>query len=222
MKICLTTYDTQHRKTVEVFLGLHNLGLFEISLLRVPFSARPERDVLLRHRPAQFEGATTRALADAFDLHVYEYEDRERALAENDYFVICGANILEPSFANSGKIINGHAGLIPMVRGLDSFKWAILDGRPIGNTLHIINEEADSGTVLHQARTPLFRSDTIEEFALRHYQNEIWMLTHFHLFLNGGTILDLETRPARMRMPKEKEADMLAAFDDYKNQFAFD
>lgn len=222
MKIALLTYDVEHLKTTQVFMGLHNAGDHEISFLSVPFEMRPAREVVFAHRPFQFTGVKTRDLARAFGCNYYDYDAREEVLDTHDYLIVCGANILEPKFANSGKILNGHAGIIPHVRGLDSFKWAILDGRVIGNTLHIIDERADFGEVLHQIKTPLFKSDTLEEFAARHYDNEIWMLTHFDRFIKGGTVLDLPENKARMRMPMAKEEMMVAAFDDYKARFALD
>ena len=43
-----------------------------------------------------------------------------------DFFIITGAGILDVSFAE-GKPIACHPGIIPTNRGLDSFKWAILN-----------------------------------------------------------------------------------------------
>lgn len=220
MKVCLITYDAPHRKTSDVFFKLQNQQKFSLSFLMVPFKSRPERDVLLPHRPRQFEGPKTRALAESYDLPFHDYERRYDVLEESDYLIVCGANILEPVFANSGKILNCHSGLIPLVRGLDSFKWAILDGRPIGNTLHIIDEFADAGHVLHQVKTPIFADDSIEEFAARHYSFEMWILSNFDKFLNGGVTFDLETGEPRMRMPKEIEQSMLHSFGDYKKKYA--
>ena len=220
MKISLLTYDISHLKTAQICMGLVNAGQHELSFLTVPFNMRPKRETLLQHRPEQFVGISVREMSAAFDLPIYTYDEREQVLEENDYLLICGANILEASFANSGKIINGHAGIIPHVRGLDSFKWAILDGLEIGNTLHIIDEHADFGKVLHQLKTPLFTSDTIEHFAARHYSNEIWMLTHFDLFLDEGEIFQLPENKARKRMKRETEEKMLQSFEEYKERFA--
>lgn len=36
------------------------------------------------------------------------------------------------------RIINAHPGYIPVVRGLDSLKWAIVEGLPIGVTTHLL------------------------------------------------------------------------------------
>ena len=220
MKIALTTYDTAHLKTAQVFFGLHNRGAHEISFLDVPYSPRPAREVVFAHRPHQFRGVSARDIADGLKLPYRSYDERNAVLDEVDYIIVCGANILEPDFAKSGKIINGHAGLVPHVRGLDSFKWAILDGVPVGNTLHIIDEEADMGEVLHQLVTPLFRSDTLETFADRHYNNEIFLLTHFDHYIENGETLGLSERKARMRMPMAKEHEFVAAFESYKQKFA--
>jgi phosphoribosylglycinamide formyltransferase 1 len=220
MKICLLTYDTAHKKTIEVFHGLNNLQKYDISFLEVPFFPRPERKVLFRHRPQQFEGLKTRQIAEAYKFPFIHYDNRETALANNDYLIVCGANILEEKFAKSGKIINGHAGLIPSVRGLDSFKWAITDMKPIGNTLHIIDEEADSGQVLSHLRTPLYSNDDLSSFAARHYQNEIWLLTNFEWFLKNRNVLNLETTAPRKRMSMQREKVMVAQFESYKRKYA--
>ena len=219
MKVCLITYDTPHLKTADVFLALQNRDEFELSFLFAPFSARTPRETLINHRPHQFEGVSASSLAQRFGIRCYDYEERDQAL-ESDYLIVCGANILEAKFAQSGKIINGHAGLIPLVRGLDSFKWSIHAMRPIGNTLHIINEEADSGVVLHQIQTPVFLEDTIQTFADRHYKNEIWMLQNFDRFLNGGTVYDLEVGNPTKRMRIEVEQETIERFDAYKEAFA--
>jgi phosphoribosylglycinamide formyltransferase-1 len=221
MKVTLITYDTQHAKTADICYQLRAAREIEsLDFLLVPFTPRPERPVLLRHRPDQFTGPTIRDLATALGGRIWEYDRRAEAVERSDYLLVGGANILEPELANCGKIINAHAGLIPLVRGLDSFKWAILDGKPIGNTLHFIDAEADAGSVIHQEMTPLFANDTIETFAERHYRLELAMLGRFPDHLSGGTKLELELTEARKRMPAETEKQMLAAFEGYKAKFA--
>ena len=36
------------------------------------------------------------------------------------------------------------------MRGLDSLKWAIFEGKPIGVTTHIISEETDTGWLINK------------------------------------------------------------------------
>ena len=221
MRVCLLTYDVAHKKTAEVFFGLHNRSEFAIEFLLVPFSRRPDRPVAIKHRPDQFEGVGGRALAQRFGLTVHEYERRQEALGA-DWLIVCGANLLEPAFASSGKIVNAHAGLIPLVRGLDSFKWAIWNLRPVGNTLHIIDEEADSGTILHQIETPVFADDDILTFAERHYRSEIWLLQNFDRFLGDGKAMSLEKLEPTKRMPAEIERGLADRFEQYKARFGTD
>lgn len=220
MKVCLITYEVAHKKTADVFFGLLARECFEIEFLFAPFYSRPEREVAFRHRPFQFEGVSAPALAQRYGVRAYKYEDRDQALLA-DWLLVCGANILESSFAKSGKILNVHAGLIPSVRGLDSFKWAIQDMKLMGNTLHIINEDADSGEILHHLETPVFREDTIETLADRHYKNEIWMLQNFDRFLDGqGRKLSLSNDAPTKRMPLGIEVEMLGRFATYRDHFS--
>ena len=74
------------------------------------------------------------------------------------------------------KIINSHPAYLPYVRGLDSYKWAIYYGKPIGVTSHIISEEADSGYLIKKALVPIYNWDTFHSLALRQYELEIDLL----------------------------------------------
>lgn len=186
----------------------------------MPFIRRPERPVAFPHRPFQFEGPDPRSLAAHVGGTILEYVKWREVLEQYDWFIVCGSNIIEPEFANCGRILNVHAGLIPAVRGLDSFKWSILNGFPLGNTLHKIDEHADAGEVLAHLPTPVFAEDDLSTLAKRHYENEIWMLTNFDTLLTDGHKLDLTEQPPTMRMPAEKEAQMLQAFEIYKSQIS--
>jgi len=222
MNVTIITYDTSHAKTSDIFFQLRGKGNRSINFLIAPFSKRPERTVLLKHRPDQFVGPRVRDVAAYYNLKVWEYAEREVAVRESDYLLVGGANILEPELANCGKIINGHAGLIPMVRGLDAFKWAILNSHPIGNTLHFIDEHADAGSIIHQELTPLFSDDTLGTFAERHYKIEVSMLANFAHHLGHGCKLDLPVMEPRKRMPHAIEEQMVAAFLEYRKKYAFD
>ena len=177
---------------------------------------------MFQHRPPQFEGPSPQALAHLSGGTVHPYSQWEALLSDYDYFLVCGSNLIEPDFANCGKVLNVHAGLIPRVRGLDSFKWAILKGLPLGNTLHFIDSEPDAGEVVAHLITPLFCSDDIQTLATRHYENEIWMLRNFDKLLSNGTIIQVGNGEPTKRMPTNTEAEMLRTFDEYKERFAIE
>ncbi|MCR5871118.1 MULTISPECIES: hypothetical protein [unclassified Sphingomonas] len=93
---------------------------------------------------------------------------------------------------------------------------------PIGNTLHLIDEQADAGDLIAVAPTPLFKDDDLESFARRHYESEILMMLAFdHLMAapERPVIDENLVRPARMRMPAEKQSTLRSAFEAYKERF---
>jgi hypothetical protein len=216
MKICLLTYDAPHLKTAQVFNGLLNRGFSTIDFLLMPFERRPEREVAFQHRPFQFCGPTPQSLAAYAGSQTHPYEDWRALLGEYDHFIVCGSNLIEADFANSGMVLNVHAGLIPAVRGLDSFKWAIFNGKPLGNTLHIIDASADAGRVLGQCRTPVFAEDDLQTLANRHYENEIWMLVNFDEVSRQGVRYAVAHAEPTKRMPASVEAEMVRRFEVYK------
>jgi len=225
MRLGILTYDTYHLKTEQLIEGLQIAGSYEYEFFALPFVQRPAREVAFAHRAVQSTGAHAREVAASVGAPYTCVETADDITASGiDYWVIAGSNLLPEGFVGRyrDRVINGHAGLIPSVRGLDSFKWAILEGQPIGNTLHFIDERADAGTVIAQKRTPLFSHDTLESFAARHYANEISMLATFERLLRDRpmTDLDLVERPARMRMKVETEVEMIAAFDGFKQKYA--
>jgi phosphoribosylglycinamide formyltransferase-1 len=195
-------------------------GIEKIDLLTMPFVERARRQTLFRHRPAQFEGPNPSSLAGLCGGTVHDYADWRKIADRYDHFILCGANLVEAEFASACRILNVHAGLIPAVRGLDAFKWAILEKERLGNTLHRIDEQPDLGEVLAHLVTPVFVQDDLKTLAARHYENEIRMLTHFDGLVGSKSVLDLSQKPPRMRMPIEVEKAMIGLFPAYKSRFA--
>lgn len=227
MKLAIITYDTRHLKTEQVALGLHQLGGYEMSFFALPFVERPARTILFAHRPDMSAGAQSADVAAAAGASYTKVSEVNEIPTEGfDYYIIAGAGLLPATWVERtlGKVVNSHPGIIPLVRGLDAFKWAILDGMPIGNTLHFIDSEADAGEVFAQSLTPVFATDNLESFARRHYELEIQMMVDFEAFLRqkgpSSAKNQYETRPARMRMKAEQQEQLRAAFERYRVQFA--
>ncbi|HEY0282623.1 MAG TPA: formyltransferase family protein [Rhizomicrobium sp.] len=145
-------------------------------------------------------------------------EDWESFYRRIDYFLVCGCGLLDGRFCTSARIINCHPGLIPQTRGLDAFKWCIYKGRPLGVTLHRIDERVDLGTVLHHEPTDVFEEDDLATLAARHYNAEVDLVANFDRYLKGGTILPLEIQDATKRMPLEVEREMLRNFETFKRR----
>lgn len=224
MKIGIITYDTAHLKTEQVALGLAAIGTHELEFFGLPFVPRAPRPIIFQHRPDMETGARSRDVAKALGFNFVSCASPADIPADGaDIFLITGAGLLPPEFVNAtrGRVLNSHPGIIPLVRGLDAFKWAILDGQPLGNSIHYIDEAADAGEVVAVRPTPVFKSDSLAQLARRHYEIEIAMMIGFEALLAdaGNSQGDYEERRARMRMPADLQAQLEPAFEAYKDKF---
>ncbi len=225
MKLGIITYDTRHLKTEQIALGLAQRGYIDLAFFALPFVSRPAREVVFAHRPDMMGGAHSRDVAAALGASYTSVASPSEIPADAaDLFLILGAGLLPAEFvaATAGRVLNAHPGIIPLVRGLDAFKWAIFDQMPIGNSLHYIDEEADAGEVIAVLPTPVFETDTLEDFARRHYEIEILMMVDFERYVARPSLPaeEHEERPARMRMKADKQQELCSAFDAYKDRFA--
>lgn len=217
MRIGLLTYDHVHLKTEQLVCRYVQVDkITEINLYALPFKLRAERTVVVPHRPEMTGSVPTECLAELSIVKFHKWDGKKDISASNDVFVIGGAGIVDVGFANGKPIVNAHPGIIPLTRGLDSFKWAIYNNDPVGNTLHLIDNEVDKGEILQIKRTPVFTSDSLESLARRHYESEIDMLANVLEVIDNRIIpLDVE-KPATMRMKAEIEAEMIRKFDGWK------
>ena len=135
----------------------------------------------------------------------------------DDYILIGGAGIIKKKLADSKKIINSHPAYLPLVRGLDSMKWAIYNNKPLGVTSHIISEEADQGWLIKRQLVPLFEWDTFHSVAMRQYDIEIDLLASSIIDLKDATLesLAVDGVEVHRRMPHRIEKEMILQFPDY-------
>jgi phosphoribosylglycinamide formyltransferase-1 len=228
LRLGIISYDHAHLKTEQL---VHRLLLkkrlaigreLDLILLALPFSPRPSRAVLLAHRPDQEKSVSTWELAARHRLEFLPCTyDSIPDVA--DYYLVAGAGILSAKAIGKKKILNVHPGIIPSARGLDAFKWSILDDMVLGVTLHYIDAEVDAGETIAIVETPIYQSDSLDMLARRHYELELNVASEFLTFLdgraNGGSIAYPEN-PPRKRMPIDIEREMIAKFDEYKNRFS--
>jgi len=217
----IITYKHHHLKTEQVLLGLVG-KVASLKVFALPFVLRKPRTVVFQHRPEQSGGAHTEQVARMMEAPYVECDSDVDVDDSCDLYLILGAGILSAECLRGKQILNCHPGLIPLSRGLDSFKWAIHENKPVGNTLHYIDAEVDAGEVVSSMPTPVFRSDTPETLARRHYELEIDMLVDFQRHLQEGRHLyrDCEPGEAHRRMPRAVEEQMLARFPDYVAEMA--
>jgi phosphoribosylglycinamide formyltransferase 1 len=228
LRVAIITYDHPHLKTEQLVQRLLLRSktaagpTLDLKLLALPFTSRQSRAISFAHRPDQEKAVATRELAGACGLEFLACTyDSIPEIA--DYYLVAGAGIIPASGIGSKKIINVHPGIIPSARGLDAFKWSIVDGVPLGVTMHFIDAEVDAGKIITVVRTPVFRTDSIEVLARRHYELELDVECEFLAFLDGkdkGILPEYPANAPRMRMPAAIEKEMFAKFEEYKHRFA--
>jgi len=217
VRIGLITYNYGHLKTEQLACRYNQIEkISEINLYALPFVPRAERAVVLPHRPDMTRSISTVSLSELSKVNFQKWNGKEDISEFNDLFVIGGAGIIDIAFAKGKPIVNAHPGIIPLTRGLDSFKWAIYNNDPVGNTLHLIDSEVDKGVILQIQYTPVFSSDSLETLARRHYESEIDMLANVLEVIDSRVIPSDIEKPATMRMKAETEAEMVRRFDDWK------
>ena len=215
----IITYDIPHLKTSEILERCHN-AITKIYL--IPFKERKKRDVLFEHRPNQFIGPKPQELGDYYGIQSYPFDSllSDKLVNHPMNIAISGAGILEEDVVSRFNIINCHPGLIPASRGLDSFKWSILNGLKLGVTMHKIDSNIDLGSIISQRITPVFSNDDINTLAIRHYRNEInFLCDQINNCLDINLEKNLKVRESNMRMPYKVEQEMLDNFNLFKEKY---
>ncbi len=224
--IGIITYDQPHLKTEQLILSMVSLNeimpRYKIKVFALPFKSRKQRDVYFNHRPIQNRAVSVEVLCKAFNFAFVPCAVDTDITNDCDLYIVAGANLIDEQALKNKKIINAHPGIIPAARGLDSFKWSILNSIPLGVTLHYIDENVDMGEIISVIPTPVFISDTLETLAKRHYDNEIKILSQFEHYLNNpqNDFYDIECAESNRRMPYDTEVKMTEVFDEYKQKFS--
>ena len=220
--IGIITYHYPHLKTEQVLLNLlKKYSPAQLKMFALPFVPRKERNIQINHRPDQSVSVAPEVMAKAHGIpytavaHDYEIPDGL------DYYLILGAGILSEAFVKNKKTVNCHPGIIPAVRGLDAFKWSILEMQPLGVSLHFIDEKVDAGDIISIIPTNIYATDTMETLCRRHYENEISIMSNFDYYLEHPTNIFeciAEGQPHR-RMDAATEEIMISKFEEYKQRF---
>ncbi|ASF13675.1 MULTISPECIES: dTDP-4-amino-4,6-dideoxyglucose formyltransferase [unclassified Shewanella] len=84
--------------------------------------------------------------------------------------------IFPSELVNNVRCINIHPGLNPHNRGWFPQVFSIINKKPVGCTIHLMNEEIDDGAILFQKEVPIFEWDTSLNVYERVQQTEMDLL----------------------------------------------
>jgi len=194
MHVGLITYQTGHLKTFQLLLKLQTKS-FEISVYAFPFVHHAPEKKIFSDRPYQIIPLT---IKDYCERHGISYVKVKGWSDENaveiglpghpdtpDVYLTCIAKIIPRSFIEKRIIINAHPGLLPWNRGIDAFKWSIVNCWPVGISIHVIDEHIDRGRLLHRMRIPVIPNDELCDVAERAYQMEVDLHANFDYHLSN-------------------------------------
>lgn len=180
----ILTYDTPdgivHKKTQDLLLNLKTKGYHNIAVYAIPWVERKNFKSLIPHRHFEPVNVGSRDLCERLG-YMYNAISMEDVVAQMNVYskthlLIGGAGMLPKELCDTNRVINSHPAYLPYTRGLDSLKWSIYEGKPIGVTSHIISDECDAGFLIKREMVPLYYWDTFHSVARRQYDMEINML----------------------------------------------
>ena len=225
MRVCVLTYQMIHRKTFDTLFRLKACGYTNVCVYAKPMHYSKKYIPLVEHRPSietydWINEIGYEKLVRNLDYEIFNISDYKEITEDlGTVFLVCGAGIVSDEMIHKYYIINAHPGYIPMVRGLDALKWAVLGRLPIGVTTHILGDYVDAGQVIERRRVPIYAYDTFHSVAYRQYELEVQMLVdaidkvdHVAFFTDG------ESYSVHRRMPHDLESKLYEAFIQYKEQ----
>lgn len=87
--------------------------------------------------------------------------------------VVFGTRILAGKTLNAIKapVLNLHAGITPLYRGVHGGYWALVDGRAdlVGSTVHFVDEGIDTGKVVSQSTFDISPKDNFATYPHLHF-----------------------------------------------------
>ena len=104
---------------------------------------------------------------DSFDLQLLQLIDEcsPDLIVLAGFMRILGAHLVD-HLAN--RAINLHPSLLPKYPGLDTYTKVLEAGdTSYGSSIHFVTKELDAGTIISQARAPVFSTDTSSSLSAR-------------------------------------------------------
>lgn len=228
-RFVLLSCDTNHHR---FFMNrMHRAGLdlahtiFETTSIKAPFPTGP----LFEEEQGQFEEEnwTGFLTLDGFSSSEVEDVNNPEALAkirdlEPDLGMVFGTRRLKPELIElfPDGLINVHRSIASKYRGLDCEFWAAYHGDwdNLGVTLHMVDQELDTGAVIETCHMPLHKGMKCHQ--LRYYTSMLaaeMMIRALTSYLAGAFAPIPQTEHGRYYsfMPLELKKIAQRKFDHY-------
>src|ERR1700677_4873615 len=121
----------------------------------------PHLESLLTYKGGVFRNFREVSAFYDFPLVVCANQNAPEAVAQlkkwsPDVLIFTGGNILRKQVLGIPRlgVLNAHLGLLPEVRGMSSVEWSLLNGVPVGVTVHYMDAGIDTGPILLRSEFP--------------------------------------------------------------------
>ena len=226
MKIGVFAYNWSHYKTQQGIFHLSAAGyppevMYIQSIKELPHCSSNERV-----SPRDYD-----TLWHPFFLPVDSHpadHDHESTLSsikkrDLDLGIVLGARILKQETIDCFNVgvLNMHPGIIPINRGLDTLKWAVMDNIKQGVTTHLIDGRVDMGKIIATEIIPVYEDDYIVDVGHRLFTLQMRMMLDALDFLIAGNKPTPVTEKGRHHsvMDIETESLLLPRFEYYKRHY---
>ena len=230
MKIGIFTYNFPHYKSQQ---GIYKLLLSQFKITAI-FAANPVelkfRQSKIRVSPKYTNISNSLDIANSFSInyHVVKHNSKDTIDLVKSYNldvgIILGARIISQSVIDSFNIgiLNMHPGIIPLNRGLDNLKWAILDNLKQGVTTHLISKEIDKGKIIDLQTIEVFEDDTLIDIHIRLQELELKMMIEaLENIKFGKELVDVCSDGVyHDALTDSEEEKLIASFDFYKKEYS--
>lgn len=111
--------------------------------------------------------------------------------------------------------VNLHPAFLPYNRGWHTVSWALLEGTPIGATLHLMDQGVDAGDIIHQRRMEVSPADTADMLYGRLKQLELEVFKEAWPALASGSFQRVRQSPEEGTAHRQAElvSDDVARID---------
>jgi folate-dependent phosphoribosylglycinamide formyltransferase PurN len=223
--LVVLTFDHPHRKTQDLLCKLMATGQRPL-VVATEWVARKNFKPIIAHRPGNAMDISLSDFCRNLGLDLVKTTKAElaatlREIASIEYILLATGNIIEEEIVTSYKVINSHPGYLPLIKGLDALKWAILYRETIGVTTHFVNEQIDGGVIIERQKVPFHYEDSFHNLAYRQYEMEVDMLVaSIHREPENIPITESQYHTFR-RMPHRLENRMLETFEALRQETDF-
>ena len=227
MKICLFAYDFPHFKSEHGLKTLlsygHNISLViaqpfkKLSVPRSNFKISSKLPVSGDLKTICELNNIPYLVLDHDSLKAHENIVKYKA----QLGIILGARILKVATINMfiDGILNIHPGKIPENRGLDNFKWSLINNIQMANTAHLIDKKIDMGALVKVSETKVFKDDSLYDFYLRHFFSEFSLMVESLTLLQQNDVkLEKQLSDGSYfgAVPSHLDDKLINYFEDYK------